>query len=802
MPFVLQDAQYGLRLLLRGRGFTVVAVLSLALGIGANSAIFSAVDTVLLRPLPYREPQDLVRLWTVNPNKRPAPFGASYPDFLDWVERSRSFSHLSGLLPSCSFNLLGEQPERVPGACASASLLPGLGIKPVLGRNFLPEEDRGRGVNVALLGYGLWQTRFGGDRSLLGDKVVLDGVPYTIVGILPSDFRSPIPSPEGEPQVIVPLALVGWENRSGRPLPVLGRLAPGISRERAEAEMGSLSEQLEREYPESNTGFRVQFVPLQEQIVGEVRPTLLALLGAVGLVLLIACVNLANLLLARSMGRNQEIAVRASLGAAPGRLVRQLLVESLTLALLGGLVGLLLAWWGLKALVALGPADLPRLQDTALDMRMLAFTLLISIAAGLLFGLAPALHTRRVDFIASLKGRGTTPGRWHGRFRYSLVTSEVALATLLLIGAGWLTKSLLRLQQVDPGFQIEGVLTAQVPLTSAKYEDPVRREEFFVRLLQRLATTQEVEVAGAVSQLPLSGDTSSSSFYVEGRPKLSRAESPQAEVRVVWPHYFRTLDIPLLQGRDFTDADRQEDPGVAIVNQDMADRFWPGEDPLGRRLTLFMDSVPRQVVGVVGNVRHFGPEAEGRPEIYVPFSENQASPALTLVVRTAGDPLAAVGLVRQAVAEIDREQPIVKVRTMEELLTGSLAQARFRTALISLFALAALALSGIGIYGVLVYLIHQTRHEIAIRMALGATPSAIFRMVARQALVPVGLGMALGAGTAFLLAGSLSDLLFQVGIFDLGALASAAVLLFAVSLAAVYLPARRATRTDPILALR
>lgn len=795
---LLRDLRYSLRQLLQNPAFTAVSLLSLGLGIGANAAMFSLVDAVLLRPLPFPEPARLMDVWTVNPKKAPDPSGASYPDLLDWVERSRAFTHLGGYF-RLDFDLGGDTPERLTGACASVDFLPALGVQPILGRNFLPAEDKGSGTDVAILGYGLWKRHFSGSSDIVGQKVPLQGRPFTVVGVLPPGFDFP-----HDAEVLTPLALLGWQNRSGRGLSVVGRLRPGISRTQALDDMNAVARQLAAEYPGTNRGFEVRLAPLHERLVGDVRPTLVALLGAVSLVLLIACANLANLLLARNLARSREISIRIALGAGRRRLVQQMLTESLALSVLGGVLGILVAWLGLKAFLAFGPTDLPRLHAFTLNSRALLFTAFLSLVTGVLFGSAPIASTLRNSPLSALRdgGRGGTTGTWHRQLRNLLVVSEVTLAMTLLIGAGLFIRSLLRLSDVNPGFEVSRLLTLQVSLVKTKYPDYPRQADFFARLLPRVSNLPGVQAAGAISVLPMSGFASSYSFHAEGLPLLSRAESPEVETRVVWPGYFRALGVPLLSGRGFTEADRQEPPAVLIINHSMAEEYFPGQDPLGRTVTLFQDSLPRRVVGVVTDVRSFGPSAPPRPEIYVPFSGSLARPPLFLVVRTTANPSAVAGAVRQAILEIDREQPAPKIRTMEQYLADSLAQPRFRTLLLSFFSAGALFLAAMGLYGVLAHSVRQIQVEIAIRMALGATPRSIFVMVMRRALTLLAAGMTLGLIGSFLLARTLSSLLFGIAPWDFITFVATILLLFAVGLAASYLPARRATLIQPLQILR
>jgi putative ABC transport system permease protein len=799
MDTLLQDLRYAVRSLLRRPAFAAVVVLTLALGVGANTAIFSVVNGVLLRPLPYREPDRLMVVWgnhtTIGHET------ASLPDFLDWRREGGSFAHMAAIA-STAFNLTGDgEPERVKGAWVTADFFPTFGVAPVLGRGFTPEEETSGRGQVVVVSHGFWQRRFGSDPGAVGKTIMLNGVPLTVVGVAPRGFRV-----QGDAELWRPLRTDTTQGRRSDYLFVVGRLKPGVTRERAQAEMATIATRLQRQYPETNTNWGVDVVPLKDEIVGEVRPALLVFMGAVSLVLLIACANVANLLLARAAAREREIAIRATLGAGQARLFRQMLTESVVLGVAGGAVGLVLAAWGVDAIQAARPDLLPRLDEVGLDWRVLAFTLLLSVATGVLFGLAPALRLARGDMQDSLRegARGASAGLGARRLRSALVLAEVALALVLLVGAGLLIRSFDRLQQVSPGFNPAGVLTAQIVFPSAKYPDAERVPVLYGQLAEKLAATPGVRSASVSSNVPMQGPPYIS-FAIEGRPDVEDGVVQDVQPFVVSPGHFRTFEIPLLQGRALADQDNATAPDVVVISREMARRFFAGEDPVGKRIT-FGDPADtaatwRTIVGVVGDVKQEGLSADAYPQLYMPVAQNPQR-GVYVSLRTAGDPLAAAPALRRTVKEVDADVPLADVMTMEQRVAGSVTQSRVNTALLAVFAAVALVLAGVGIYGVTSYSVEQRTREIGIRMALGAKPGDVLRLVVRQGMTPVLVGLAVGLVGAFAATRLLRSMLYDVSATDPATFAAVALFLVAVGLLSAYLPARRATRVPPTEALR
>jgi len=790
---ILQDLRYGLRMLRKNPGFTAVAVLTLALGIGANTAIFSVVNGVLLRPLPLPDPDRLVVIHDTQAGAGRTP--ASYPEYLDWKERGKAFEEVAAYF-NTAFSLTGMgEPEQLRALRVSSSLLPMLGLPPKLGRDFLPGEESADAERVAMISSSLWVRRFRGSPEVLGTRIHLAGELTTIVGILPEGFNL-----AGQPDVIIPLRLTTDITPRGLHfMTVLGRLRPGSDLRQARAQVEQMAASLRAE---GVTRHGVELVPLREHLVGQTRPALLALLGAVGFVLLIACANATHLLLARAAARRKEIAIRLALGADRLRLIRLLLAEALLLATMGGSLGLLLAWWGTDLLVAAGPS-LPRAESIRIDGMVLAFTLGVSLLTGLLFGLAPALQAARHDCNEALKeGSGRSgAGPAGGRLRNLLVVSEVALSMILLISAGLLLHSFVRVLDSNKGFDTSRLLAVDLLLPPGAYAEPARQAAFFDRLVEKVRDLHGVESTALVSHLPLGGDNTNSGLKIEGRT-WPQDESPFADDRLISSDYFHCLGIPVLQGRAFTPADRDGAPRVAIINAALARRFFPGEDPLGKRIDMsWKSSGWQEIVGVVGDVRHDGLDLPVTPTVYVPFLQAPDT-AMTLVARTAGDPMGQVGAIRAQVAALDPNQPLSQVRTMERLVAESIGPRRFSLSLIGGFALAALLLAAIGIYGVIAYSVSQRIHEIGIRMALGARHADVLRLVLGQGLRLVMAGLVVGLAAAIPLARALSSFLFGVRPTDPLTFAGIPLLLAGVALLASYLPARRAARTDPLTALR
>ena len=799
MRTLLQDLRYATRRLLKSPGFASVAVGALALGIGANTAIFSVVNSVLLRPLPYPAPEQLVQLWESRPQQNMPRVEIAPHEFLAWADQCRSFQRLAAT-DVAEYNLTGRgEPERVTGALVTAGYFPLLGVAPAQGRAFLEEEDRPGASNVVVLGHELWQNRFNSDPSVVGQTVSLDGVACAVVGVLPRGFRLP-----GGAALARPIAFSSEDRAQpgSHFLNVFGRLKDGVTLAQAEAEMAAVAARVEQSLGGTNVGHRVAVVSLHEQVAGGARTSLLVLLGAVALVLLIACANVANLLLARAAARRREVAVRAALGASRWRIVRQLLAESLLLSGLGGAVGLLLAVWGVDLLVGLDPTGVQRAGEVKLDWRVLAFTFGLSLLTGLLFGLAPALQASKTDFVESLKEGGRSgQGLARSRLRGALVVAEVALTLVLLVGAGLLLKSFGRLLAVDPGIDPHNVLTMDVALPPAKYAEPQRITAFYERLLQEAAALPGVRAAGAVSVLPLAGDDSSNFVRIEGRAPLPPGQALRAGRRNVSADYFRAIGIPLKRGRAFTPADTAEAQRVLVINEAMARSFFAGEDPVGKRVRTGDKSPWVEVVGVVGDVRHRGLDVDTRPEMFFPQLQTP-SRQMTLVVRAAGDPEALAAPLRERVRAIDPDQPVGNVKTMEAWLSESVASRRFSAAVLGVFAAVAAGLAALGLYGVVSYSVAQRTHEIGLRVALGARPRDVLRLVIGQGMSLTLIGVAVGVAAALALTRVMSGLLFGVGATDAGVFVTVPLLLAAVAMLACYVPARRATKVDPMVALR
>jgi putative ABC transport system permease protein len=802
MRVLLKDLRYDFRTLLRRPAFTVVALLTLALGIGANTAIFSVVNGVLLRPLPFKDPERLVQVWEKNLKRGFTQDTVSPQNFEDWQEQSRSFDAMAAYEYESFVLTNRDAPERLVGILASSAFIDVLGIKPALGRGFLPGEDRRGAERVVLLSDRLWRRSFGGRADALGQAVILNGESYVVVGVMPSDFSFPNPRLD----LWVP-SIDLRRPRGDHFMFAVARLKPTVGLKQAQEEIDVIARRLGEQYPGPNGNSGVTLVPLQEEIVGKARPALLMLLGAVALMLLIACVNVANLLLARATARSKEIAVRAALGASRLRLVRQLLTESLVLALAGGGAGLLLSVWGVNLIVVAGAGTIPRAGEIGVDARAFGFTLAVSVLTGLLFGLAPALNSSAPELSSSLKegSRGAGVGPRQGRAQGVLIVTEVALAFVLLASAGLLLKSYARLRRVDPGFRAEQVLTARLALPAAKYPEADRQAIFYQQALERIRTLPGVQQAGVVSDLPFSGSRSGRSFDIEGHATSSEpdAQTPHADYRKISPDYFRAIGIRLVRGREFTERDGKDAPGVAIVNEACARRFFPGEEPLGRWLVYGNSGqqVRREIVGVVADVKHESLADERAPEVYVPFAQHPQS-EMFFAVRTASDPESFAAPLRNAVLEVDRDLPVYSVLTLRQRLENSVAPQRFDTLLLAVFAAVAMLMAAVGVFGVMSYTVAQRTHELGVRVALGARRRDILRLVVgrgmRLALAGVGLGLA----AAFALTRLLTRLLYEVEPTDPLIFAGIAGLLASVALLACYLPARRATKVDPMVALR
>jgi putative ABC transport system permease protein len=807
---MFKELRYAARMLVKRPGFTLVAVLTLALGIGANTAIFSVVNATLLRPLPFKDPDRVVMIWGVLAKLQADTLPNSAPNFEGLRKDAKSFEHMSAFR-SWSWQLTGSgDPELLRGARVTSDFFEAVGAGPTLGRVFTAEEDVPNRAPVAVISYDLWQRHFGGDQNVIGKTITLTGQNAMVIGVMPAGFRFPgganmIPGLQFSLQndVWMPLAITDEQRqRQGNlNLATIGRLKPGVSPLQGRTELNAIQQGL----PLGTIGFGINVVPLHQQMVGTIRKPLFVLLATVAFVLLIACANIANLLLARATSRQKEIAIRAALGAGRRRIVGQLLTESLLLSITGGAIGLLLAVWGNSLLVSLIPREVPRISEVSVDPRILLFTLAISILTGLIFGLVPALQASRFDLNKSLKDgvRGMTSGAGQNRLRSLLVVSEVAMALVLLIGAALLMKSFVRLLEVKPGFNPANVLTFEVQLPNlppSRYERDEEQTAFFQQLTTRLQALPGVENAGGVLSLPLSGAVESTDLFVAGQESRDGLR-PQADYTVVTPNYFATLQIPLLQGRQLNAQDKQDAPLVIVINDTLAARLWPGQDPIGKRLRVGFEEKDREVIGVVGTIKQTTLDAEAHAAMYLPHLQSP-NPRLTLLVRTHGDPLSIAAAVRQEVRAIDKDVPVTQVQTMEKVLGASVAQPRFSMLVVALFAALALVLSAVGIYGVMAYAVSRRAHEIGVRMALGAGANQVLKLVLKDGMTLALAGIALGLLGAFALTRLMASLLFGVGAKDPATFISVAVFLALVAFIACYIPARRATKVDPLVALR
>ena len=800
MNGVLQDVRYALRQLRKNPGFAAVALITLALGIGANSAIFSVIETVVLRPLPFADPDRLV--WLNGKMPQTDEGGVSPADFMDYRAGNRSFEEIGAMSQAVMAgpsNLSGDKPEQVITNLASANFFDTLGVRLLLGRDFQSEDEQASAPQAAILGYGVWKRDFGGDRNILGRSIRLDGQSLTVIGVLPSDL--PLLS---EAQIWLPAPLLHklMHIRGGHFLRVVGRLKPGVTLDQARADLDSVAAKLESQYPDTDKGWSLRARPLSEVLIGPVRPALLLIWAAAGLLLLIACANLANLILTRSIGRQKEFAIRTALGATRTRMIRQALTESLMLSIGGGTLGVLAATWGVRLLRASGPARVPRLEEVHIDPAVLAFAVGISLLTGAVFGLIPALQTSRLRFSEGLKesAHTSTPAS-HKRLRSALVIGEIAISLALLVSAGLLIKSFWLTIHVNPGFQTQHVLTARLGLNGPAYGDPDHRARFWQELEKRIANLPGVEAVGATSELPLTSEHSDNPFHIPGR-SYGPSEFDDAFFRQVTPGYLAAMRIPLLAGRWLDERDTANGPGTVLVNQAFAKRFFPGQDVLGKPLQLMGDLQPnREIVGIVGNISHTALSDPQQPEMYVAYAQ-YAPPTMNLVVRAAANPDSLAASLLQTVRALDRDETISAIRSMDDIVDSSVSQPRFSSSLLSLFAALALMLASVGLYGVMAYSVSQRTNEIGIRIALGAKQTDVLKMIVVQGMKLALMGVAIGLAGALAIGRFLATMLYQVKPTDPLTLVFMSIALIGVSLLANYIPARRAAKVDPIVALR
>jgi putative ABC transport system permease protein len=815
---MLRDLRFALRQLLKQWGFTAIAVVTLTLAIGATTAVLSLVNALLVRPLPYREPQQLVLLLQHFKSQNLERIPVSPPEFVDYETRAHSFEKL-GAFGYTNFNLAGEEkPERISGATVTAGVLPLLGVSPIKGRLFEPEECTLGRDDVVIISARLWERRFNSDPQIIGTKLLLNGKSFTVVGVMPANFDFPLQLFNlgngaqfgGRAQIWQPLAFTDDQikARSSRSFAIIGRLAPETSLARAQAEIETINAQMRHEHPNNygqGNSFGGDVLPLHDLAVGGMRPALLILLSAVFLVLLIACANLTTMLLARAAACEHEMAIRIALGAGPLRLLKQVLTESVLLALIGGVAGVLLALWGVELLKVIGAQTVPRLREVNVDLGVLGVTLAIAVGTGMIFGLVPGLASARPELTEALKdgGRSSTQGTERNRLRSGLVIAEVALALVLLSGAGLLMKSFARLQNVNPGFNPRDALTFEVSLPTIQYPDNSSIVRFNNEAQRRIAALPGVQAVGFSTILPLAGTNSDSSFAIEGQPSNDRTPSPDEENRQVSPDYFRALQIPLIKGRFFTDADKTDAPPVIIVNQAFAKKFWPNQDAVGKRIVMGgMSEHPNwiTIVGVVGDVRHFGLDVDPKPEMYVPFAQDPYFTTI-YVVRSNQDGVSLLPAIRREIQAIDSAVPLANVRTFEQVIADSVAPRRLSVVLLGVFAGVAVLLASVGIYGVMSFLVVQRTQEIGVRMALGAQRGDVLKLILGRSLKLISAGAAIGLVVALMSTSMLQALLYNVSAFDTPTFVLVTIFLAAVALTASYLPAMRATKADPMTAL-
>jgi putative ABC transport system permease protein len=800
MDTLFRDIKYGFRNLLKRPGFTAIALVALALGIGANTAIFSLVNAVVIRPLPYAEPDRLVWAWG-NVRNGTNRASVSPADYLDFRNQNKTFEQLAATFSlSMPVNITGSgEPERLSASAVTGNYFQTFGVTPALGRAFSLDNEKPGNDQVTVLSYALWQRRFGGNPQIVNQRINLDGKSFEVIGVMPRDVTFPQTA-----ELWVPLnfdVAPEMKARKAHFLRPIGRLKPGVTMAQAQADTDVIAAQLEKQYPESNTGWNLRFETLRDRLIGSSKATLFILFGAVGFVLLIACANVANLLLVRATARQKEIALRTALGASRWRIIRQLLTESLLLALIGGVLGALIAAWGIDLLVTLSSTNVPSTANVRIDATVMAFTLGMSLVTGLLFGVLPALRTVKLNLSDTLKEGGRSPGEGSlkNRTRSLLVVFESAVAVVLLIGAGLLVRSLVALTNTNPGFEANNVVTLRVDLPRTKYDKPEKTAGFYETLESRLSGLPGVETVGMITELPMSGQANDTPFTVEGRPAVAPDQEFGADFRRVNQNYFQALRIPLLRGRNFTAQDVRDAAKVIVVSQQLVNTVFPNEDPLGKRLVTAIDPTPLEIIGVVGDIRHRALEVAPWAAIYIP---SRRPAGTNIAIRTQGDPMSLVPAVRKEILAIDPDQPISAITRMDDWVTRTTATPRYRTTLLTLFAALAMVLAATGIYGVMSYSVTQRTHEIGVRMALGARHRDVLRLVVRQGMLLVVIGLAIGIAAAFALTRVMSNLLFGVTAKDPITFVVVAGLLSAVALIACYIPARRATKVDPLTALR
>ena len=798
---MIKDLRYAVRTLLKRPGFLFIAIATLAVGIGATTAMFTVVNSVLLRPLQFPEPERIVLLEGVNPQQGITRSNMSVPDIVDWQQQSHSFEQIAGFISGGTFLATGDETERVRSTAVSVDFFPLFRVTPIAGRTVQASDAQAGAPPVAVISYALWQRRFGGATDTLNRQIALNGTSTTIVGIMPAGFNYPA---DTELWVAFPLN-AATEARENRFVNVVTRLKPGATIAQAQSELDTINQRLAQNYRDTNTGWSVRLYDLRERLVGSLRTALLMLFGAVGFVLLIACANVANLLLARAAYRHKEIAVRTALGASRLRIVRQLLTESVLLWVVSGAIGLALSVWLIKLLITISPPNTPRFEEISINWQVFLFAFGVTILAGLVFGLVPALQSSRFNLNETLKesGRSGAPSATRNRAGGLLIVSEVALSFVLLAGAGLLIKSFMQLRQINPGFNADNALTVRLTLPPGKYKQGEPRAQIYQQLVNQVKTVPGVQNAGAVLSLPLGGDTFNvgRGVLLEGKPARAE-EASNAAYLVVTPDYFSTLQIPLKQGRTFTDHDDAQSAKVVIVNETMARQLWPGESPIGRRFSIWRDEkFSREVVGVVGDTKS-QLDKEPESQMFVPYAQDANWGSLSFIVRTSGEPTAFAGAVREAARSVDKGVATYNLRTMNDVVSTAAAQWRVPMLLLSAFAGVAMLLAMLGIYGITSYYVTQRTHEIGVRMALGAQIADVLKLVLRRAMLLAVIGVGIGVLGAFVVTRYLTSLLFGVRPFDAITFAAVALGLVVVALVASLIPARRATKVDPLVALR